>query len=78
MSKFSKLKLPVGWSINVLEFTFTKKSDDIHNQLQFGIVVDLNLAFRTRTNDLFMPPDHDHESSVKNITLNNLKKVLSD
>ena len=82
MSEISKLKLPVGWSINILGFTFTKRSDDIHNQSQFGIVVDLNLAFRTRTNDLFIPPDHDiyytHESSVKNITLNNVKKVLSN
>ena len=79
--RISKLKLPVGWSINISEFAYIKKSDDIHDLPQFEIIVDLNLAFKIRTFALFIPPDHDiyttYKNSVKNITLTNLIKVLS-
>ena len=79
--RISKLKLPVGWSINISEFAYIKKSDNIHDLPQFEIIVDLNLAFKIRTFALFIPPDHDayttYKNSVKNITLTNLIKVLS-
>ena len=45
--RISKLKLPVGWSINISEFAYIKKSDDIHDLPQFEIIVDLNLALRS-------------------------------
>ena len=68
LSKNSKLKLPVGCSIKIYEFTFTKSSSN-HNQPQFRILVDLDLAFRILANALFIPPDHDicstHKSSAK-------------
>ena len=54
-----KLKLPVGWSINISEFTYMKKYDNIHDLPEFEIVVDLNLAFKIQTFALFVPPDHD-------------------
>ena len=79
--RISKLNLPVGWSINISEFAYIKKSDNIHGLLQFEIIVDLNLAFKIRTFALFIPPDHDayttYKNSVKNITLTNLIKLLS-
>ena len=79
--RISKLKLPVGWSINISEFAYIKKSDDIHDLPQFEIIVDLNLALKIRTFALFILPDHDiyttYKNSVKNITLTNLIKVLS-
>ena len=79
--RISKLKLPVGWSINISEFAYIKKSDDIHDLPEFEIIVDFNLAFKIRTNALFIPPDYDnyttYKNSVKNITLTNLIKVLS-
>ena len=79
--RISKLKLPVGWSINISEFAYIKNSDDIHDLPQFEIIVTLNLAFKIRTFGLFILPDHDiyttYENSVKNVTLTNLIKVLS-
>ena len=43
--------------------------------------MNLNLAFRIQKNALFIPPDQNiystHKSSVKNITLSNLIKMLS-
>ena len=79
--RISKLKLPVGWSINISEFVFIKKSDDIHDLRQFEIIVDLNLAFKIRTFALFISPDHEiyfkYKNSVKNITRTNLIKVLA-
>ena len=79
--RISKLKLPVGWSINISAFSYIKKSDDIHNLPQFEIIVDLNLAFKIRTFALLIPPDHDiytiYKNSVKNITLTSLIKILS-
>ena len=84
-TKFAQRKyeceLPVGWSINISEFTYMKKYDNIHDLLELEIVVDLNLAFKTQTFALFVPPDHDiytiYKKLVKNFTLSNLTKVLS-
>ena len=76
-----KSKLPVGWSINISEFAYIKKSDDIHDLPQFETIVDFNLSFKIRTFALLIPPDHDiyttYKNSVKNITLTNLTKILS-
>ena len=64
--RISKLKLPVGWSINISEFAYIKKSDDIHDLSHFEIIVDLNLAFKIRIFALFFPPDHDIYITYKN------------
>ena len=76
-----KSKLPVGWSINISEFAYIKKFDDIHDLPQFETIVDFNLNFKIRTFELLIPPDHDicttYKNSAKNITLTNLTKILS-
>ena len=80
--RISKLKLPVGWSINISEFAYIKNSDDIHDLPQLEIIATLNLAFKIRTFALFILPDHDiyttyEENSVKNVALTNLIRVSS-
>ena len=75
-----KLKLPIGWSINISEFTYIKNSDNIHDSPQLETIVDLNLPFKIQTFALFIPQDHGiyttYKSSVKDIILTNLIKVL--
>ena len=79
--RISKLKLSVGCSINISEFSYIKLSDDIHDLPQFKIIVELNLAFKIQIFALFIKPNHDiysaYKNSLKNITLTNLIKVLS-
>ena len=53
-----KLKLPVGFSIDISEFAYIRKSEDTHDLPQFEIIVDLNLAFKIQTFALFVPPAH--------------------
>lgn len=58
-----------------------KKPNDIYDLPRFEVIVDLTLVFRIQIFALFILPDHDiyttYKSSVKNITLTNLIKVLS-
>ena len=71
----SKLKLSVGWILIFQNF------DNIHDLLQFEIYCGLEFTFKTKKFALLIQPGDDiyttYKSSVKNITLTNLIKLLS-
>lgn len=56
--------MPGGWSINILEFAYSKTSDDSHDLSQFQTIVNLTLV-------LLIPVDHDIYSTLKNSSLTN-------
>ena len=75
-----KLKLPVGWSTNISEFTYTEKIWQYSWSIAVWNYCGLEFSLKIWRFTFFIPPDPDIYTTknwVQNITLTNLIRVLS-